>query len=120
MLLLFFCTDAIPFFSAPVDILSCKQAAVQRSFNKLLTLRGFLAQGWEVLNLEEARASSVLLTNSNSSGGVGGAYPGVGAGNTGPVRVASEVSVGIEQTWMLVCTTYKSDVTSSVQTVLLS
>jgi ABC-type phosphate transport system permease subunit len=77
------------------------QAAVQRSFNKLLTLRGFLAQGWEVLNLEEARASSVLLTNSHhshnthnsySSAGGSGVYPG-GVGSTASVRVASEVSV---------------------------
>jgi hypothetical protein len=45
------------------------QAAVQKSFNKFLTARGFVSKGWEVTNLEEARLAALLSYVPNTMGG---------------------------------------------------
>jgi hypothetical protein len=45
------------------------QVAVQKSFNKFLTARGFVSKGWEVTNLEEARLAALLSYVPSTMGG---------------------------------------------------
>jgi hypothetical protein len=69
------------------------QAAVQKSFNKFLTARGFVCKGWEVTNLEEARLAALLsYVPSTVGGGVSAIAASAGdSGKGGSGRGTAEV-----------------------------